>query len=170
MKEFIIPFEGLKEGKHYYDFEIDRAFFESIEDSLILDGKVNVSLEFEKTSTMLILNFNMSGIIDTECDRCGDFLQIPVKGEQRVIVKFGEETFDETEEILILPQHEHELNLMIPIYEMIILSLPHRKVHEDEKDCNPAVIKKLREFEKAQKEEELDPRWAVLNKLKNEEK
>jgi len=28
LKEFTIPFIGLKEGKHHFDYQIDKAFFE----------------------------------------------------------------------------------------------------------------------------------------------
>lgn len=72
MKEFIIPFFGLKEGKHEFSFVIGQAFFEAFENSLLDDADVTVKLELEKLSTMLILNFKAKGTTRVSCDRCGD--------------------------------------------------------------------------------------------------
>ena len=47
LKEFTIPFVGLKEGKHLFEYEIYNAFFEyfEYEDFNSSNLKVNVVLE-----------------------------------------------------------------------------------------------------------------------------
>ncbi len=46
--EFLIPFVGLKIGKHLFDFEVGNSFFESMEYSIIEQGNVKVTLELDK--------------------------------------------------------------------------------------------------------------------------
>src|SRR5690606_16551992 len=43
----------------------------------------------------------------------------------------GEEFNDENEELLILPQGEFQINVAQYIYEMIVLSVPYKRVHPD---------------------------------------
>lgn len=47
-KEFVIPFVGLKLGFHEFKFDIDNAFFEGIDYSLVQKGNLCVKLTLEK--------------------------------------------------------------------------------------------------------------------------
>ena len=53
LKELRIPFKGLKIGKHDYDWEINQKFFEIYDNSDVLDCKISVKLELDKTERML---------------------------------------------------------------------------------------------------------------------
>ena len=53
IKEFLIPFVGLKIGKHFFDFEINSSFFDAFEYSPIQNGVLNAKLELDKKETML---------------------------------------------------------------------------------------------------------------------
>ena len=74
--QFIIPFVGLKIGKHEFKFELADSFFENNEYSLIQKGKILVNLNFEKKETMMIGNYNISGRVTLSCNRCNDDLSI----------------------------------------------------------------------------------------------
>lgn len=164
LNDFIIPFVGLKQGTHQFEFQINRLFFEAFPIADVEDGNIDFLLDFEKTSTMLILQFSMEGIVDCSCFRCNGSVKVPVAGEQRIIVKFGEEEFTESDEILVIPPTSHELDISPLIFEMITLALPQRIVHEDEADCDQDVIKKLNEI-KVQEDKNTDPRWDALRNL-----
>lgn len=177
MEEFIIPFLGLKEGKHEFKYHIDHTFFKAFENSLLEDAEVDVKLILEKTSTMLILNLSAKGDAVFPCDRCGDDFTLPIKSKDRLIVKFGESLPEaDTDGIIFLPPGSHEIDISHPIYEMIILGLPNKRVHKKLEDCNQEVIKRLAEFkvlskkikeeEEEKKEEYIDPRWDALKKFK----
>ena len=75
---------------------------------------------------------------------------------------------EENDEIVVIPEHDYEIDLSQYLYEYINLILPYRKVHgEDENGnslCNPDIIKKIEEHTE---EEATDPRWDALKKLKN---
>ncbi|NOX47093.1 MAG: DUF177 domain-containing protein [Chlorobi bacterium] len=167
LKELLIPFKGLNLGVHQYNWEIDKRFFEEVENSEIHDAKLSVDLKFEKQERMFVLQFAINGHIVVDCDRCLDDLEYPVKIEQTVFVKFGEEDLDETEEIIVIPETDYQFDVSSNIYEFVVLSLPMRKVHgEDENGgslCNIEMLDKVNEYARKQK---ADPRWDKLKNLK----
>ena len=63
LKQFSIPFTGLKIGKHQFDFEIDNAFFDAFEYSRVKKGSLKVDVELDKQETMLILQIHIAGTI-----------------------------------------------------------------------------------------------------------
>ena len=67
LKQFSIPFTGLKLGKHQFDFEIDKSFFDAFEHSLVKDGALKATVELDKQETMLILGFHVEGTIKLNC-------------------------------------------------------------------------------------------------------
>lgn len=166
LSEYIIQFEGLKQGTHFFEFDVDNKFFEEFDCFDYEYSSFKVNLEFTKQSTMLLLKFEFDGFISVPCDRCLDEVDIDVEGEEKLIVKFGNEPYDETEEILVLPNHEYELNVAKYIYEYIQVAMPFKRVH-DEGECNQEVIKALERVEQKQ-EKEVDPRWSSLKDIKIE--
>lgn len=163
LKEYVIPFVGLKEGVHDYSFEVDSKFFESFDYSEINHGNIHVELSMEKQDRMLIFNFSIDGYVVVPCDRCLAEMEYPVKGTERLIVKFGQERKEETEEILIIPETESHIDISEFIYEYIMLLLPYRRVHpEGDESCNNEVSNKLDQYAAP----EHDPRWEALKELK----
>ena len=61
LKQFSVPFTGLKIGKHQFDFEIDNSFFDAFEYSLLKKGNLKAEVELDKQETMLILHFHIQG-------------------------------------------------------------------------------------------------------------
>jgi uncharacterized metal-binding protein YceD (DUF177 family) len=164
LKEFVIPFVGLKEGTHDYAFDIDAKFFESFDNSEIIHADVHVDVSLEKQERMLIFRFGTKGTLTIPCDRCLGDLTLPVEGTDGLIVKFGQEWEEESDEIIIIPEKESHIDISTFIYEYIMLKLPLQKVHpEGEGLCDPEVISKLNDHHQA----ETDPRWAALKQLKD---
>jgi uncharacterized metal-binding protein YceD (DUF177 family) len=133
-KQFIIPFIGLKIGKHDFEFEIETSFFESIEHSMIQKGNLSVSLTLEKKETMLIAFFEAEGTIETICDRCDTSMDLDIYGSYRLIYKFGlEEEEDET--LVVLHPDSYQIDVTMPIYELVASQIPLRVKH-DEGECD----------------------------------
>lgn len=169
-QQLIIPFSGLKEGLHQFDFDVDSTFFEQFENSIIENAEVHIDIDFLKKSNLLQLNFTLSGVIHTNCDRCTDPLDHKVSGEEELIVKFGEEDFEQTDEIKIIPPASYEVDVSKEVYDYIHLLLPNKIVHKKESDCNQEVVAKLKELStpnKKEAKEDTDPRWAALLNLKD---
>ena len=174
LNEFLIPFIGLKLGKHQFEYQINKAFFESFDYDEFESANIKVSVVFDKKNTMLELNFKHKGTIHVPCDLTNEMFDFPIKGKLKVIVQFGEEYNDDNDELLILPHGEHEINIAQIIYEMIALSIPFRKVHPGVKDgsLDSEALRKLNELrveeikeENKNKEDNIDPRWDKLKQL-----
>jgi len=173
LKEFTIPFIGLKEGKHHFDYQIDKAFFEHFKYDDFNDVNVKTELLFEKKSTLLELYFEISGIVNVNCDLTNEPYNQRVEGEFKLVIKFGDDYNDEFEDILIIPHGEYEVNVAQYIYELIILSMPVKRVHPGVEDgtLDSDILKKLEELspkslnDKKETSEDIDPRWNTLKKL-----
>jgi uncharacterized metal-binding protein YceD (DUF177 family) len=165
--DFDIPFTGLSLGKHIYNFKIDKAFFDLFEYCEIEDGEFDVQVELDKKSTMLILNFEMSGNITSDCDRCGSKVTIPVDYSDRLYVNFADEPSDD-ENIMVLSPNAHQINIAKLLEEFAVLALPVRKVHEKGK-CDKNALDLLDEF-KQHSSQEMDPRWEKLKGLVKSDK
>jgi uncharacterized protein len=168
LREFVIPFAGLKPGSHQYEFEIDDRFFDQFEYSEIQKGKLRVRLDMEKDEKMLVLDFRYDGTVDVACDRCLEPFSLPLSGSDRLLVKYGEGYFEENESVQIIPEGDTQLDVSPFIYEFIHLKLPIRRVHPDdangEPGCDPGVIERL---ENETGPDEPDPRWDILKGLRD---
>lgn len=143
----------MKLGFHEFHFEIHDAFFEEREYSIIHKGNVSVKLILEKKETMMIGEFTVDGSVFTQCDRCNDPFEVPVKGEYRVVFKFSLEQSDD-ESLIVLHPDDYELDLRNHIYELITVSLPSRLVHP-KGECNEEMIELLKKYT-LQKDEDSD--------------
>ncbi|MBC5862191.1 YceD family protein [Flavobacterium turcicum] len=172
-KEFLIPFIGLKLGKHHFEYQISNAFFEIFDYDEYQNSDIKVNVVLDKKSTLLELNFKHKGTVNVPCDLTGEDFDLPVKGKMKLIVRFGEEFNNDNEELLILPHGEFEVNIAQYIYEMIVLSVPFKRVHPGIKDgsLNTEALTKLNELsineekQEYNEEENIDPRWDKLKKL-----
>lgn len=173
MKDFDISFFGLKEGKHHFEYKIENQFFEAFKYDEYLDTEVLVNLEFIRKSTLFELNFSCKGTIEIACDVSNEPYDQSINGTLSVVVKFGDEYNDDNEEILIIPHGEFQINVAQFIYEMIVLSVPSKRIHPGIEDgtLQSPVLKKLNELQKKDKNsEDIDPRWEELKKLITDKK
>ena len=168
---YTILLSGLKEGHHTIDLEIDKEFFEEIEESEVKEGSLIANIEMDKRSSHLDLVISISGSVRISCDRCLELFSQPVRSENRLLVKFGKSIEDIDPDILSVAVDEHELDLQQQLYEFIMLALPIKRVHPVNKKgkstCDPVMLKKLEELI-IEVEKENDPRWDELKKLMND--
>ena len=172
-KEYLIPFAGLKLAKHQFEYQINNAFFEVFDYNEYQDSNIKVNVVLKKTSTLLELNLKHKGTVNVPCDLTNEDFDLLIKGKMKLIVRFGEEFNNDNEELLILPHGEFEIDIAQYIYEMIVLSVPLKRIHPGIKDGSlqtEALTKlnelKVKEIKKEQKEKEnIDPRWDKLKQL-----
>ena len=155
LKEFTIPFVGLKIGKHHFEFKIENAFFEYFEYEEFNNVNVDVNLVLDKKTTFLELNFKISGFVNVNCDLTNEPYNQPISNEFDLVVKFGDEYNDEFEDILIVPHGTYEVNIQQYIYETIVLAVPIKRIHPGVKDgtLDSDILKKLEELSPKIKEE-----------------
>jgi uncharacterized metal-binding protein YceD (DUF177 family) len=170
LKNYIIPFSGLKEGKHQFQFEAGERFFREFEESEIERGEVNIEVELEKRTTYLSLGFKLTGSVQLICDRCLDNYDQPLDNDFKLYVKFSEEPQVDDDEVMYLHPNDHQVEVGHLIYEFIVLSLPARHVHPDDENgestCDPDMLDKLDEYDHPGDDDEpIDPRWNDLKKI-----
>ncbi|WBX71551.1 YceD family protein [Tenacibaculum retecalamus] len=171
IKEFNIPFVGLKEGSHLFQYQIEEKFFEAFQFDEFNDTNLTADINFVKKSTLFELTFTIKGTVNVPCDTTGEPFDLEIDGVLDLIVKFGTEYNDEHDEILILPHEVYEMNVAQYIYELIVLSVPSKRIH-------PAVLNgtmksdaldRLNELrineEKTVEQTSADPRWDKLKDL-----
>lgn len=174
-KEYLIPFVGLKQGKHHFEYQLSNAFFEIFDYDEFENSDIKVNVVLEKNSSMLELVFQHSGTVNVPCDLTSEDFDLPINGEMKLIVRFGEEFNNDNEELLILPFGEFEIDIAQYMYEMIVLSIPLRRVHPGVEDgslktealdkLNELQVKEQEEEKEEEKEENIDPRWDKLKQL-----
>ena len=171
LKEFNIPFVGLKEGKHLFQYKVDNTFFELYNYNEFEKSSINVTLEFVKKSTLFELEFTASGTVNVPCDVTNEYFDLEITATLPLVVKFGQEYNDENEEILILPHEVYQFSVAQFIYEMIVLGIPNKRVHPKVLDgtMETEALEQL-EVKKEKTVETTDPRWDKLKNLITEKK
>ena len=171
LSQFTIPFSGLKEGKHLFDFSADHRFFAGFEESEIEKGSVNIQVELEKRTTYLRLKFMLQGEVELICDRCLETYSQPIESTNPMLVKFSETETDDGDEVIYIHPGAHQIDVAKLIYEFIVLSIPIRHVHPENEEgkslCDPEMLQKLDEYKATDLTEidPIDPRWNDLKKI-----
>lgn len=172
LKEYKIPFVGLKLGEHNFEYDIDKTFFDYFEYEDFGQVNATVDLLLTKKTTLLELDFTISGHVNVNCDITNEPYDQPITGNYTVVVKFGDEYNDENEDILIIPHGDHEVDISQYVYEFTILSVPIKRIHPGVSDgtLKSDILNKLEELRPKTEDDknpsdEIDPRWESLKKL-----
>lgn len=184
--KYKLNLKDLPLGKSSFEYELEDAFFKLIndEESDVRRGKLNVSVNVVRSVKAFELKFDIKGDVFVPCDRCLDDVDISVDTHQKLVVKFGKEYSEESDEIVIVPEEEGEINIAWFLYEFIVLAIPAKRVHPVG-SCNKVVSQKLRKHRAVDPNDEeeddeygdfeevdgdadsgnSDPRWDALRDL-----
>lgn len=174
LKEFTIPFVGLKLGEHQFQFKITNTFFEHFEYNEFNNVAVDLEVTLLKKTTLLEFTLDFKGYVEVNCDVTNEPFNLEISGTYHFVVKFGESFSDEYEDLLILPHGSYEVNIQQFIYESLVLAVPSKRVHPGVLDgtLQSDILEKLEDLrpkldaEKQKEEiEKTDPRWDELKKL-----
>lgn len=182
LREFSIPFIGLKQGETSFEFEIEDTFFTYFEGSEPYTGStIQVEMVLDKRTNMMVLDFFVEGTVNATCDRCLNEIDQEVLDEFTVYVKFSHETGDmeDEDDVVFIPANETHLDVSQLVYEFVTLSIPFQKGCRPEEvggpKCNKEVLAKLGYFSDDKGKEndnddnnddDIDQRWSALKKLK----
>lgn len=167
--QYRLPLKGMGEGVHHFTFRVKWDFFSQFADSPVDDGNIELELEVDKRPGLYDLAFAFRGTIATECDRCLADIDLPVSGEQRLLVKLAEEERNEEADVVYIHPEDPFLNVARFIYEFIVLAIPMIKVYNCEKEearrCNERMLGFLEAQSAEEKTEGTNPLWDELKKL-----
>lgn len=169
LRPYDIHIYKLTNGVHEFDFKIDQTFFALFENSLIEKGEVGVHVTLDKTDRMIQTQFHFEGSIQLVCDRSLEIFDWPLRFDELMIYKFGEESKELSEDVAIIPKETQTLNVAHMIHEYLCLGIPMKKLHPkfengDLAEGGEVIFSSERKSKEAKVS---DPRWDALKKLTN---
>lgn len=118
---------------------LDDAFFEQLDQDVIVGGDVDVKVKVRKGSgDILTFHFTMAGNVRVLCDRCLDEVTLPVGFSDSVQVAQGDPD-DDTGDVVIIPFSQQSYDYSWDMYELIDIHLPLQRVHA-EGECNADML------------------------------
>ena len=163
-----IDLKGLTEAETAFEWDVDDAFFSTLDTTEVQQGSLHVSGSIRKASGFFELLFHVSGTVSIACDRCLDLMDQPIEADNSLVVKFGSGNPSE-DDVIVVDENEGILDCSWLVYETIALAIPTRHVHE-EGACNKEMLERIRQLtrqEENSEEQAVDPRWSKLEKLKS---
>ena len=138
MNPFVIPLNDWAAGERNYHSHAGLEFFQTFDNTEILDADVNVEALVKKLGQRKVeVNLRLSGTVTVPCDRCLEPLAVPVQAHPTEV--FKPESLAE------------DWDLSQEVYDYVCLSLPLQKVHP-EGGCNPDTVRFLGQQERADEE------------------
>ena len=119
----IVLLDKLELGEHLFDFQLDKSYFSTIENSELLSGSVDVKARLIIREDDFAVDLDIVGQVQVTCDRCLDAMDVDV---------------DIYEEDLEVEENAKQLDLAWLAYELIIVNLPLVHSHQDG-GCNPQM-------------------------------
>jgi len=126
---YSIPFSGLKDGSHLFDYQIDKTFFECFPETPITDGIFQIHVEFDKKPNVIDLLIDFKGSAALTCDRCLEMMKLPLSGQNQLLLKYSEEPREEAD-VVYIPRELETINIAKYIYEFICLAIPLINTHD----------------------------------------
>ncbi len=117
----IVLLDQLEIGEHLFDFQLDREYFTTIENTELLGGAVDVKVRLILREDDFAVDMDIVGQVQVTCDRCLDAMNVDV---------------DIYEEEMEMEEDVKQLDLAWLAYELIIVNLPLVHSHQDG-GCNP---------------------------------
>jgi uncharacterized metal-binding protein YceD (DUF177 family) len=134
LKEFEVNLIRLKDGENKFEFELNSVFFNEFPDSLIKEGQGRAFLTIEKSETMLRLEIQINLEVMLLCDVSLESFVHQIDTNQTLIIKFGEEDLELSEDVLVIKKETQFINVADFIYEFTNLLIPMKKIHPKLRD------------------------------------
>ncbi|RTQ52363.1 DUF177 domain-containing protein [Hymenobacter gummosus] len=173
--KYDVPLAALTEKKHEFVFDLDQAFFEQFDQTLIPDGQLRADVVVDKTAQRIVIDTHIVGTVQLVCDRSLDEFDQPIDVENQLLLRFGEEELELDDDVLQVTPDKQTLPMAQHFFDYIGLALPMKKLHprfQDEEDDNPDAEAKLiystgtSSDDADDDDEDLgDPRWNALRNL-----
>jgi len=173
--QYIIPFKGLKEGIHSFNFKIGKEFFEENLALEIPDGLLTAEVVLDKKVGLLVLDVKLKGYVELVCDRCLEYFNYQLNYKGQLFIKFKEDIEEPDENVIFLHPKEDLIDLNQYFFDCIGLNIPIQKFHPEDDNgeltCNKEMLKILDNYyfnKKHSNNENIDPRWSKLKDFLNE--
>ena len=174
IRDYQIPWVGLKNGEHNFHFEIDESFFMYFDHAEIKRCDIHIDLKFKKSEHLFILKFEIDGWLELPCDRCLASYEQSLFDDAEVWVKFannrGEGENADEADCVYIARTDSFLDVSKIMYDYVLLAIPLGHFHQNVEDCDQTMISQdSPEIGKdaSQEADKTDPRWDALKKLRS---
>ncbi|MCC8119818.1 MAG: DUF177 domain-containing protein [Bacteroidales bacterium] len=159
-----VPLKSLGAGTHEFEFHLDGQFFANMENADIRKADVVVKLKVTLVHDRYDLQFTMQGTVTTLCDRCLDDLELPIDTSYRILVEYGKDYNDDSDDLLIIPSSDSNLNVAYMIYDTVALAIPMKHVHPLGK-CNRQMTSLLRKHRTRANDEDAELESELIEEM-----
>lgn len=172
MGAYSVNIVSLSNKVHHFDYEIGEKFFRQYGSDLLSEGSFLVNIALEKHETFIESEFKIRGTARLICDRSLEPFDHPIESDRKIVFKFGDANEELSDEIIMIQRDTAVLELGQYIYEFILLMVPMKKLHPrfqheaEDDDSEGKIVYTSEDPDKTNKEDEIDPRWNILKKLK----
>ncbi len=146
LKHYTIPIQGLGNGIHNFDFDINESFFAHFEHSPVQTSDLKVQIVLTKKPGVTSIVFNVKGTILTPCDRCLTDIHLPIEGSFPMLIKDAEELSEDID-VIYVNSSQKKLEVAQYLYEFSLLSIPIIKAYDCDEDtprpCDDTTLDKL---------------------------
>lgn len=132
-----IDLGALTAGRHDFDYKLDDAFFEQLDQNEILGGDVEAKVSVVAREDTFQLHLEVEGEVNVTCDRCLDPVSEPVAAEDDLLIKLASHDGEDDDCVYIDMTHP-VFDLGWLLYEEISVSLPIVSRHQPG-ECNPQM-------------------------------
>ncbi|MCR4613707.1 MAG: DUF177 domain-containing protein [Bacteroidaceae bacterium] len=157
-----------------FDFEMNDADFQKI-DGLVTKGTIHANVVCKKAGqTAYVFQIHSKGEVCVPCDRCLADVELRIDTTDELTVRLGD-TYEDNGDVLTVPEKDGLLDITLPIYEFVVLSMPIRRIHEPGK-CDNAMMEVFDDHQAARSGREgeegtdsaqtTDSRWDALKQIK----
>ncbi len=116
------------------------------------------------------MDFEITGSVELTCDRSLEVFDEPIHIFEKFIYKYGDRHEEITDELEMIPHGTATINIAQHIYDFIAVSIPMKRLHprfrDEEIEEDGLLLYSTDKETVEEKEQEIDPRWAALNKLR----
>jgi uncharacterized metal-binding protein YceD (DUF177 family) len=173
LQPYIIDIAQLENKSYSYTMQGENAFFdEYVLDSLV-GGSFTAQVELHKTETMLTLDVAIEGVLQLVCDRSLDEFEFPFSSNETLHYKFSDHAEELSDELELISKNTTQLSVKQDLYEIIGLAVPMKKLHpryaHEEFNTEGKMVYSTMSAPETIENKPVDPRWAALEKLKNNE-
>lgn len=169
IQKLTFDIQKIPEGQSRKEVQLPEDYFELKEGARLIEAEVSVS--FYRTDHFIKVSFDVGSTVELVCDRSLDTFTDTVNGVFDILFEPGvvEETETVKTAVRQIPSEELVLDIKEEVRDTIILNIPAKKIHPKyyDNDGKPEDFGIARFGDiKPEEEQNIDPRWEELKKLK----
>lgn len=128
------------------------------------------NIALEKNNDHFKINFLIKGFVMLTCDRSLEEFEQYMDINKHLIIRYAEKAEEISDDQETISFDTLSINMAKYIYEYIGLEIPYKKLHprfRDQSSEEDPLVYQTETYKKEDLEDDIDPRWKALLKLKN---